>query len=489
MADVININALTQAYAAGLNSKLVGEAFSRLLMVMSTVKSVFGQMEGPEGSRKPFLIKTDLGKGAAQSVNFSVSANAGHMPMRGEAKLQGKEEKIRMGSFAVKVDIIRHAIGLNEKVKQFLAAGSSLEEAYAEVLSDHLARFKETDMKMALIKKATAANIVRPNNKAQLDDLSSLDVVNTAVLGDALGVLTMLGAKEISTAKSESAGGDILRFIIFGTINGLKALKANSSYNTAAQFAQTRGDSNTIFKGGFVDWDGQGIYHQNIVDPDADGPIGDPLEARALLGEAIIAGTAAITVKGGGLPGPNADGLGMYFRWFGGFDYLFTEGQTAAPDSGTYYFVVYNVTGSDKGKFGVYSYVGTGNNGDQIVITNRLGAAAGVARVTTLAGQVWDGSVHTDAHPLGSPIVQINARCVPVCRLFGLGVASGLRAYGSIPMKKISQVEDYGFDQGMGYLSIYGQDVAKDTNNQPRNYCVIECAYSVPGIVMPVISD
>lgn len=482
---VNDINVLTQAIAQNANSKLVGEAFSKLLMVSSTTKDVFGQMEGPEGSRKPFITKTDLGKSRAQAVNFSVTANAGHMPRRGEQKLQGNEERLRMNSFSVKVDIVRHAIGLNEKVKQFLAAGMSLEEAYQEVLSTHLGRFKETDMKMALRNKATAANTVRPNNKAGLDDLVTADVINTSVLGETLGNLTMLGAKEISVNKSK-AGADVLRYLIFGTVNGLTPLKTNSQYLAAVQAAGVRGDNNTIFSGGFVDWDNMGIFHQNIVDPDAEGPIGDPMEPRALLGTAITAGTAVIDVTGGGISGPATNA--MYFRWFFGFDYPWVENQTAAPDSGVYYFIIYNTTGADRGKFGVYSYVGTGNDGQEITITNRLGPTDAVAQVDDLAGQTWDAAKHTQAHPLGSMIIQVNAKCVPVCDLFGLGVASGLRAYGAIPMQKIEQTEDYGFDKGMGYLSIYGQDVAKDTNLQPRHYTRIQCAYKVPGISLPVIT-
>jgi hypothetical protein len=481
-----NINVFTQALATAANSKLVGEAFSRLLMVSSTTKDVFGQMEGPEGSRRPFITKTDLSKGRASTVNFSVTANAGHMPRRGEQKLQGSEERLRMNSFGVKVDIVRHAIGLNEKVKQFLAAGMSLEEAYQEVLSSHLGRFKETDMKMALRNKATAANTVRPNNKASLDELTSADVVNTSVLGEALGNLTMLGAKEISVSKSK-AGADVLRFLIFGTVNGLTPLKTNSQYLAAVQAAGVRGDNNTIFSGGFVDWDGMGIYGQNIVDPDAEGPIGDPLEPRALLGTALTAGTTARTVTGGGINGPATNAL--YFRWFYGFDYLWTEDQTAAPDAGVYYFVIYNTTGADRGKFGVYQYTGSSNDGQEIECSAHLGATAAGVQVTTLAGQTWNSAKHTTAHPAGSMIIQVNAKCVPVVDLFGLGVASGLRAYGSIPMQKIEQLEDYGFDKGMGYMSIYGQDVAKDTNLQPRHYTRIQCAYKVPGVTLPVVTD
>jgi len=483
MANISTIN--TGAFPAA-GSKLIGEAFSRLLMVSATTKSVHGQLTGTEGSRLPFLKKTELSAGRAQIVNFSVSANAGHMPRRGTEVLQGFEERVRMASYGVKVDIVRHAIGLNAKVKHFLAAGLSLEEAYQEVLSSHLARFQETDMKMALRNRATAANTVRPNNKASEDELCTADVLNTSLLGEALGNLTMLGAKEISASKSK-AGAEVLRFLIMGTVNGLNTLKTQTGYLQAQQYAGQRGDENSLFAGGFTDWDGMAIFAQNIVDPDADGPIGDPYEPRALLGEAIAPATTDATIKGGGLIGPATGG--MYFRWFKGYDYLWTQDQVAAPDSGTYYLIVYNTTGADRGKFGVYSYVGTENDGQQIVTTARLAAAASGTAVTTLAGQTWDSDIHTATHPAGSLIVQVNARCVPTCKIEALGVGAGLMAYGSVPMRMIEQVQDYGADKGMGYESIYGCGVASDTNGQPRNYSQIEVAYKVPGITLPVITD
>jgi len=485
--SVSNINGLTQAAAEAASADLVGKAFSKLLLVGATTKSCFGKMEGGEGAALPFLVKTDLSKGRAQKVNFSVSANSGFEPVKGEQVLEGNEEELDVNSFSVTVDFTRHAIGLNEKVKQFLAAGMSLEEAYSEVLSDHLARVQETEMKMRLRNSAGELNIVRPNNASSFDELTSADVLDTGTIGEALGNMTMLGGEAINVTKS-GAGADVLRFLFFGTKNGLDPLKQNSAYLAALQSAGVRGDANTIFKGGFADWDGNAIYGQNIIDADARGPIGDPLEARARLGTAITAGSTALTVTGGGLKGPDAQGRGKYFRWFKGHDVQWVEGQVAAPDSGEYYFAIWNVSGADKGKFGLYKYVGTGNNGQQIVCTQRLGPGAASTMVSTLAGQTYSSLVHTQTHPKGSMIIQVNALCVPVTQIFALGKASGLRAYGAIPMRKIEQVQDYGFTKGMGYMSIYGQDVARDTEGEIRNYSMIEAAYRIPGINLPVIT-
>ena len=489
MANVSTLNTKTYTEAIAVNAKVVGEAFSKVLMVSSTTKDVFGQMEGSEGSRSVILVKDDLNKMAGQYINFTVSANAGHMPVRGEVSLRGKEEKPRINSFQIKVDFVRHAISFNKKVQAFLAAGMSLNEAYAEVLADHFGRFKETDMKMTLRNKATPLNTVANDGKPY-HSLNTNDVISTVLLGEALGNLTMLGAKEIKTTKSLT-GAAIYRYLFFGTVNCLRPLKSNATYAAAVQHTVNSGFNHTIFDGGYTDWDGQGIYAQPIVDPDADGPLGDPLEPRAVLGTNITAVDTAAVIDGGGLNGPDPSLRAKYFRWFRGYDYPWTEGQVAAPDSNTYYFIIWNVTGAAAGKYGIYSYVGTANTGDAITTTQRLRAAAAGTAVASLAGQAWNAAIHTDSHPAGSIIVQVNAKCVPIGWILGLGVGAGLRAYGGnegASMRRISQNDDYDFEKGQGYEAVYGQDVSKDTNLQPRNYTLIPVAYTVPGMQLPVVT-
>ena len=303
MGNVATLNTTTLANATAVNAKVVGEAFSKVLMVSSTTKDVFGQMEGSEGSRSAILVKDDLNKMAGQYINFTVSANAGHMPVRGEVSLRGKEEKPRVNSFQVKIDFVRHAISFNKKVQAFMAAGASLDEAYAEVLADHFGRFKETDMKMVLRQGATALNTITNLGKTY-NALNSNDVVSTVLLGEGLGNLTMLGAKEIKTSKSLT-GASVYRYLFFGTVNCLRALKSNATYAAAVQNTVIQRNNTVIFDGGYTDWDGQGIYAQPIVDPDADGPLGDPLEPRGVLGTAVTAADTTFNLDGGGLNGPD----------------------------------------------------------------------------------------------------------------------------------------------------------------------------------------
>lgn len=178
----------------------------------------------------------------------------------------------------------------------------------------------------------------------------------------------------------------------------------------------------------------------------------------------------------------------MYpFDWFLGYDYPFSESQTPNPDAGTYYFVVLNTTGANVGKFGVYSYLGSANNGQTITITNRLRAVANGASVTTLAGQTWNANVHTDNHPTGSLIFQVNAKCTSVGWGYMFGAQAAVRAYGNLGGKNsgksistMAEEGDYQMKQGRAMAICFGQSPAQDTQNVPRNYVLIPHAVQHP---------
>ncbi len=463
--------------------KAIGEAFARAIQVQSANVDVFGQMEGPEGSGRPFCIKTDLSKGAGQVVNFTTMAALGGRGRLGEQPLAGNEEKPRIGTYPCKVEIIRHAVGWTEKLRAFMAAGQSLEGVYAMLLSDWFGRKKQHDMMINLRNAASLRNTYKINGKA-FDALLSTDCLGTGIITGAKSQLITLGAKSANLSKKKSrAGSEIKQYLLFGSNIALNSLKSNSSYLTAAEYAQERGDDNVIFAGGYTNWDGNGIFEFNVTDPDGDGPVGAPILPRALLGTAVTAGTATFNITGGGVTSPLAS---MYpFDWFLGYDYQYFEDQVAAPDSNTYYVVILNVTGADAGKFGVYSYVGSGNDGNKLTVAARLGSASSGIRTTTLAGQTWSSTVHTDAHPTGSLIFQVNAKCTTVGWAYMFGAMAAVRAYGNVEgsgksLQEVREQGDYGMKKGRGMVTCYGQAPAVDTQNQARNYVLIPTAVAHP---------
>lgn len=478
----------TYTAARTQNSKVIGEAFSKLMLVQTANNDILGQMEGPEGSGKPICIKTDLTKGAQESVNFTTMSRPGGRGTIGETALEA--EALDFNSFNLKIDILRHGLGWTEKMARFMAAGASVEEAYAEVLSEWFGLQRQNDMFMLWRRYATATNTIRPNDRATDDTLLTADVMNTTLIGDIASLLKTRAAPpaNLTKRKIDKFSADILGYIILASDSFLKPLKSNSTYLQSLRDAAVRGNENVIWSGGYAKYDNQAIFHMDVVHEDTRGPLGAPIEPEALLGTALTTGTTAKTITGGGRTSPSS--THYPFEWFKGNAYPLLGHDAPSADSGEYYVVIYNTTGADAGKYGIYKYTGSSNNGNQIVCSAHLGASATGVAVTTLAGITYDSTKHTDAHPTGSRIVQVNAKCVPYCYGIGMGAMAGLRAYGGPAIKPISETGDWGMKKGMGFLATYGQGVPKDTRDAIRNYVLIVAAYRPQGLSnLPVVTS
>jgi len=147
------------------------------------------------------------------------------------------------------------------------------------------------------------------------------------------------------------------------------------------------------------------------------------------------------------------------------------------------------MTGADAGKFGVYSYVEADNNGNAITMTARLGPAAAGDAVTSLAGQTWDSAIHTNAHPTGSLIIPVNAKCVQYGYALFLGVDSVCLGWGKYPLRDIRHDDDYEDQKGLGIESYYGLNVPRDVNGNPYSYLVMEMAIRTHGSPLPAVTS
>lgn len=471
----------TLAEAVAQSADVKGKIWSRMLEVGSNTNDDFTFLEGPAESKKPFWKKKELAADGGDIVVFSTIGDVGGPGVRGETELTGNTSKPRMGSYTCQVDYWRDAVELTKKQLKFLAAGKSLESVCLGMLARKLGRQKMYDMMMCLIRKASG-NILRPNGKTSYDTLRATDVLTPSFLVEGKARLQGLGARAVDMTKSKS-GSPVLHYLAFIGQDALTDIRNSTSYQNALLNARERSEENPLFSGKLVDWQSTYIWEHIVVDPDADDAQGSPISPKAQLGVAITAGTAVFDCK------QSTNTKPLYFGFFPGYDWLWVETQAATADANTYYFWVLNISGADSGKAGFYSYTGsTGNNGNKITIVNRLGAAAGVARVTTLGNVVWDAATMTDAHPVGSVIIAANAYGVPICNNFIFGAGAALRAYGSVEANPISQDRDYKFVKGMGYESIFGQTITVDTQGKPRNYVVLQTAFEHPGLPVPYLA-
>lgn len=482
--------ARTLAQTRTADASLLADAWKETALMWSTNEDILGQWEGKPGSGQPVCVETQLTKGLGDRAHFPILGDLGGAGKQSDDELEGFEEFPDESTFALDIDQLRHAVSFTQLKQVMTVTGGSLESVSSELLGRWLGARKQTHALMRYIKSATSANTLRPSGKTA-DNLLTADTISTALVDDGVGMLQGLGANpgEITIAES---GARIESYLCFGADRGLLPLKDDDRYEQMTLHATERGDSNPLHRGGYAKWNGQTFYHWNVRDGKTRGPLACPLTPKAKLGDAVVAGTAAFNVYGSGKTQAALLDYASYylpFEWFKGYDFLFTKKQAAAPDASTYYFIIYNVTGADAGKFGVYSYTGSGNNGNRITIAARLGATAAGIRVTSLAGQTWSGALHTDAHPTGSLIIPVNAKCVPTCYNLFLGAGSLYRCYGKIPVKKLTNERDYSERKGMGIKSIFGQAVAVDTDQVPSGYVLFESAYSPVGVRLPAVTS
>ncbi len=473
-----------EAYRASSASN-VGQLFSNYIDLSLEEDDLFASLEGSEGSDRPVWVKTDLSAGGADKVFFNAIASLGGDGVHGDELLEGNEEALAIGSYSCQVDFVRHAVGLTKKDIEFLAAGRSIEAAAAPLVAKWLGRKRQRDMLMKFLTSAAGLNTLRPNNKASRDALAASDTLSTGMIAQANAIATSIGANPVNIMRDGFS--KVYEMLFLATEDSLSPLANSSTWLQAQQYAGTRGDENVLFRGGYTRWNGNTILHHKVIDADTPGPIGSPMLPKALLGDAVAAGTTAIDITGGGRTSPGT--ANKYFECFSGAPYRYLESDnTSSSDSGTYYFVVVNVSGANKGKWGFYSYTGTANDGNKITLAGRLGSAASGIRATTLGGVTWDSDKNTDAHPTGSVILQANANGVPIGFSLCLGAGAGLRAYGSLRHELVQNTSDYGHRMGWAYQSIYGQQVRRDSgisgSNQPRGYVLIEHAVSVANAPM-----
>jgi hypothetical protein len=489
------VNATTYANMVAQNAKAAEELWVKRILKGAEQANVFSdEMIGGPGSNKPFVQYDDLTKVDGNTINVPTIAPLGGPGAQGEGDRSGNEEKLRIGGFPCKIGRQWYGLGITDVAQEETVIGSQFDNLSNKLLRTRLGRKISEDLMMNLIAAAKAAgiNLVRPNFKATRDTLKTADVFNTPTITRAGLILSGLGAKPVGTIKN-GAGGFVEQFLFFGTQFGLSALGSESAYLQALQYAENRGKGNPIFRGDFVDWNGHGIYRWYLRDHEAYGPVGSVLQPRAFLGTAIPADNTAYPITGGGdatgaalIPAPN------YFEAFSNAPWTYTNGLTIAADVSTVRWVaIYNLTGANAGKIGLYSY--QVNNGNTLTMVNRLRAAASGAAVTTLPGtsMVWNVAPWllanlTDSHPVGSLIMEVNSLGVPFCYTLGLGEMAGICGYGSLKGRsaraaRTEEHRNHGMDHGIGVETVFGSCATQRADGKYPNFVVVESAYPSDG--------
>lgn len=508
MAGTYNANAnvmqLADALASAPDAK--GRLYAKMLEDGAAQYDDFKMFEGTIGRsgstpNAVFLRKNDFRKAAGDRMTFTVQSDVAGPGVRGEQELTGNTSTVEYTTYDCTVDYWRDAFEINQKKTKFMAAGGDVHSHAIKKLRKKLGRQRAYDMKLALIRQANG-NIIRPNSRKSRDDLTAIDTLQPGFLPVAKPQLQRLGAAPISIQKNKH-GSPVHTYIVYASDVAMEGIRNSTSFQNALLNAQSRADSNPTFTGRLVDWQGLALFEHITVDPDWDDRLSDPTAPRALLKVAFSADSVAGETK---LRSSATNTTHRYYEWFPGYDYVWYEGQAANPDVNRYYAWVI----TPAGEVGFVSYVGTANNGNEILVDQILSPAGagtsgkGLAVVGNIdsTGDGWGGGTpgpgavgsgntdpnftYTDDFDADSYVIPANANGVPVGHTFLFGRGAAVRGYGSSEVY-ITQDRDYNFVKGAGYQCIFGQAPCVRTDGKTHNYGLLEHAIQHQGLEVPAL--
>lgn len=475
-----------------LDANSVRRLWQKTVDMFDQSTDFFAQFEG-KGMTSPFVVKTDTEKGNGQKVTITTRAGYYGEGKSGDALFEETTdfEEDLINSYDVEVDFLRNATSMTERAEEVMGMRGELADGSAVELGKWMGREKTSRAMMLLRERGGNSNLVIASGRNNEDELVTADGLDWDEIVNLQSQLEPMGGRPAKVATKN--GVNIYRYLCVGTTPGLFSLEVDPDYKQVLREAGVRGDDNPLFEGGYVDVRGNYIAKYNPIDHDGHGPVGSPWNPKAFLGEAIAAGTTTFAIKGGGSAAAAAKTHKKYFKWFANYAFEFLPSDVLTPSSATRYLLIVNPRdgSADAGKIGMYAYT-TGNNGNQITITQRLGSAASGARVTTLGQVTWNTGVwngkHTDVHPIGATVIPCNAKGQAIGDTVVLGAGAALRGYGKYRNHRSQETVNGGFVTRRYISSVFGQALRKDTQGRAPGYIRLRHAIRYAGLGLPTIT-
>ena len=486
-----------QAQAADFLPKL----WKKGVEISEQEEDYFNEFEG-KSSDSPIQENTDLAKGAGQYITFRTMSGLYGEGAQGDEIIGQNAEQLRVGDYSLLVDFLRHSTALNKRTEQQTGLQAELDAGIPEELGRWLGRKKTQRLQMMFIYKGNASNTIYANGVGGRDLLTSADTITVNDVVSGAQRMKTVGAKPAMIGREGK--NKISKFIAVGIGEGLLSLKRSSDYIEAEKLAGVRGGENTIFKGGYVDIDGNVIREFNPQDHDGFGSIGSPMNPKALLGNAIANPTASFGLYGGGSTVAAAVNA-RYFEFFSNYAYRFTYTDSLAADTTTQrYVLIVNLSGANAGKYGFYGFNANGLDGsglnnltiNKALVPSTASIPSGnTFMVTTLGGAVGSGTAAgpwadaniTNTHPVGSLVIETNAKGVSFGRMLLLGARAAVRGYGNLRNARTVQLYDGEFIKQTFITSVFGQSPVRRVDGVCPNYLVVEHALNYAGINLPQI--
>jgi len=431
--------------------------------------------EGASAS-SPIWSKTDTSKGRGSKMVFTVKSGFYNEAVLGDTKFEDDDyEDIKIGSYELQVDWLRHGTSYTLRAEEHMGLRGELVMGIPEEQGKWLGREKTDRLMMMFRHRGGTANYTFAGNASSVDSLTTADTFSHDMVVENVQQLKTMNGKPAMIG-TDGNRNEIKRYIVVPTTETLNSLETDPDYQRNLRDAGERGKSNDIFNGGYMDIRGSVVKEYCAYDHDGEGPIGSALFAKAELGTALTNAGIGDFITGGGSSTAAANTKAKYFRFFPNYAYPYLPGETIAVDgAATYYVIVVNNSGADKGKFGFYSY--NVNNGTKLTINGALTSSN-----TTLGGLTWDAAVNTNTHPSGSSVYLVNSKAVVYGWTPIIGAGSALRGYGNFKHKRSEQDVEGGHKKEVYITSVFGQEPRKDRRGRCPGFLVVCHAMSVPGL-------
>ncbi|RRJ97799.1 DUF4043 family protein [Opitutaceae bacterium TAV4] len=445
-------------------------------------EDLFSEFEGVSAN-SAVQIKRELEKDKGDTVVLREIEGLYTDGAVGDETAGDKAEQMRIGAFPIALDYVRKAAERSKRTDTFTALASEL-GSYTNVnLGRWMGRKKTKHLLKMYQHKGNGENYLFANNKPNREALRSGDVISWDGIVSWAQIMKTAGGRPALVGRGRNK---VARYIVCAPGEGLVALKTSGKYQDFLKDAGTSGPENKLFAGDYVDVDGNIIREFNFQDHAGFGPVGSPMNPRAKLGNAIVAGTTTFEITGGGSALAAAVNNAMYFEDFSNYRYKWTTADIAPLDSTDRYVLIYNTSGENAGKWGFYKYVV--NDGRKLVVTQRLAAAASGIAATTVGGVIWSAAVNTDVHPEGSIILETNSLGLTFGRTLVLGARGAGRAYGKWNNSRTSDALDGGHFMKTYISSVFGQAPIKRADGSMPHFRVIEHALTYQGLNLPVVT-
>ena len=453
------------------SSELRSKIWSELVTRDAREKNVFAKFIGGEGSDKPITEKRDLSAGGSDRVVFTTVAPIRGQGVRGEEILKNATDNLDFNTFAVEIDLVRHAVSWTQVLKLMRFTGKTIDQLSAEVMTEWMARTEQDHLQFVLrqtcLNPVNGRNLITNYGTGAGGAIKYSEGLSTDIIQEAKQALIAIGGEPMNT------GGDINQeipgYLFFAPDACLRPLRSDPDYLEAITQADVRSDSNKLYTGSYAKWDNNIIANHNVILDSARGRQGSPLLPT-------FTNFANIADAQNFIGGNDNDGdymanfVGSKVRVPGG------GGADAAPETGTFFILGIDPAGA----FRLYSY----SEGDFSGSMHRINNLSFV----DLAGSFTAGTQKTDdSFAAGSVFVQANSIGTPIGYSLSMGKNALYYAKGSVWGEQIFHYDDFANSgneahlSAVGIQSVYGMATRRDTRERIPGLQMVEVVRQVPG--------